>query len=199
GATNLIPGPNSTEMAMHIGHERAGWKGLVVAGSCFIIPAVIITAVFALLYQLYGHLPQVQPFMYGIKPAIIAVVAALMLRLGRKAIKGVTLAVIGVLAAVAVLIGWDDILVLFAWGILGMVIHLFSFSRNQLNVLSPLVLMQFSLPNINLSDMRLFWSFLKIGSVLYGSGYVLFAFLEAELVDKGLLSTAQLVDAIAVG
>lgn len=199
GATNLIPGPNSTEMAMHIGHERAGWKGLVVAGSCFIIPAVIITAVFALLYQLYGHLPQVQPFMYGIKPAIIAVVAALILRLGRKAIKGVTLVVIGVLAAVAVLIGWNEILVLFACGILGIVIHLFSFSRNQLNIFSPLVLMQVSVPNINLSDMRLFWIFLKIGSVLYGSGYVLFAFLDAELVDKGLLSTDQLVDAIAVG
>ncbi len=73
-ATNLIPGPNSTEMTMHIGHERAGWKGLVVAGGCFIIPAVIITAIFAWAYQQYGRLPQVQPFMYGIKPAIIAVV-----------------------------------------------------------------------------------------------------------------------------
>ena len=87
GATNLIPGPNSTEMTMHIGHERAGWKGLVVAGCCFIIPAVIITAVFAWLYQQYGQLPQAQPFIYGIKPVIIAVVVALMIDLGRKALK----------------------------------------------------------------------------------------------------------------
>lgn len=79
GATNLIPGPNSTEMTMHIGHERAGWKGLIVAGLCFIIPAVIITAAFAWAYQVYGQLPQVQPFIYGIKPAIIAVVVSLMI------------------------------------------------------------------------------------------------------------------------
>src|SRR5688500_16351263 len=87
GATNLIPGPNSTEMTMHIGHERAGWKGLVVSGCCFIFPAVIITAIFAWLYQQYGQLPQVQPFIYGIKPAIIAVVLSLMITLGRKALK----------------------------------------------------------------------------------------------------------------
>ena len=87
GATNLIPGPNSTEMTMHLGYERAGWKGLIIAGSCFIIPAVIITAFFAWLYQRYGQLPQVQPFIYGIKPAIIAVVVSLMISLGRKALR----------------------------------------------------------------------------------------------------------------
>src|SRR3989339_538058 len=76
GATNLIPGPNSTEMAIHIGHERAGWKGLIVAGLCFILPAVIITGIFAVLYKEYGQLPQAQPFIYGIKPAIIAIILA---------------------------------------------------------------------------------------------------------------------------
>ncbi len=94
GATNLIPGPNSTEMTMHIGHERAGWKGLIVAGCCFIIPAVVITGVLAWLYQQYGQLPQVQPFIYGIKPAIIAVVVSLMINLGRKARKSIELGVV---------------------------------------------------------------------------------------------------------
>lgn len=91
GATNLIPGPNSTEMAIHIGHERAGWKGLIVAGLCFILPAVIITGLFAVLYKHYGQLPQVQPFIYGIKPAIIAVVIAAVYPLARKSIKTVEL------------------------------------------------------------------------------------------------------------
>ena len=96
GATNLIPGPNSTEMTMHIGRERAGWKGLIVAGSCFILPAVIITALFAWGYQLYGQLPQIQPFIYGVKPAIIAVIVVTMVLLGRKALKSVQLGIIGV-------------------------------------------------------------------------------------------------------
>ncbi len=89
GATNLIPGPNSTELTMHIGHERSGWKGLLLAGACFILPAVIITGIFAWAYQLYGQLPQVQPFVYGIKAAIIVVVISLMIGLGRKALKNV--------------------------------------------------------------------------------------------------------------
>src|SRR5579859_1608205 len=87
GATNLIPGPNSTEMALHCGHERAGWKGLLAAGACFILPAVVITALLAWAYQQYGTLPQVAPFIYGIKPAIIGVVVSLMITLGRKALK----------------------------------------------------------------------------------------------------------------
>src|SRR6187551_1122010 len=89
GATNLIPGPNSTEMAMHCGHEKAGWKGLVTAGICFIVPAVIITAILAWAYQQYGALTEVAPFLYGIKPAIIAVIVALMISLGKKALKSV--------------------------------------------------------------------------------------------------------------
>lgn len=199
GATNLIPGPNSTEMTMHIGHERAGWKGLIVAGCCFIIPAVIITAFLAWLYQKYGQLPQVQPFIYGIKPAIIAVVVSLMIGLGRKALKSVELGVIGVLSAVAVLAGLNEIYVLFGAGCLGVSIHLIKVSNKNVNGFFPFVLLQISNPYINLSDFKLFWIFLKIGSILYGSGYVLFAFLDAELVSKGLLTKQQLADAIAVG
>ncbi len=89
GATNLIPGPNSTEMTMHCGHERAGWKGLIVAGTCFVFPAVVITMVFAWLYQQYGQLPKVEPFIYGIKPAVIAIIVGAVYRLGKKALKPV--------------------------------------------------------------------------------------------------------------
>lgn len=199
GATNLIPGPNSTEMTMHIGHERAGWKGLIVAGSCFIVPAVVITAIFAWAYQKYGQLPKVQPFIYGIKPAIIAVVVALMINLGKKALKSIELAVIGILAAAAVLVGFNEIFVLFGGGLIGIFIFLLKNSNKTTNGIFPFVLLQITNANINLSDIKLFLTFLKIGSILYGSGYVLFAFLDAELVSKGLLSKQQLIDAIAVG
>src|SRR5580658_6260610 len=97
GATNLIPGPNSTEMAIHIGHERGGWKGLLVAGCCFIVPAVLITGFIAWLYQRYGQLPQVRPFIYGIKPAIIAIILAAVFPLAKKSLKTVELGVIGAL------------------------------------------------------------------------------------------------------
>ncbi|RYZ60483.1 MAG: chromate efflux transporter [Chitinophagaceae bacterium] len=199
GATNLIPGPNSTELTMHIGQERAGWKGLVVAGASFILPAVIITAVFAYLYQQYGQLPQVQPFLYGIKPAIIAVVASLMVNLGKKAVKTIALGVIGAMAAVAVLAGMNEIYVLFAGGLLGILIYLVKNSRKTANGVFPFTLLQIADPTAHLPGFNLFFTFLKIGSILYGSGYVLFAFLDAELVSKGLLSKQQLVDAIAVG
>ena len=197
-ATNLIPGPNSTEMAMHIGRERGGWKGLIVAGCCFVIPAVIITAFFAWAYQLYGHLPQVQPFFYGIKPAIIAVVVSLMIDLGKKALKSVELGIIGLLASIAVLIGFNEIYVLFGSGLLGIIINLIK-THKTINGIFPFVLLQISNPSLTLSDNKLFWIFLKIGAILYGSGYVLFAFLDAELVSKGFLSKQQLIDAVAVG
>ena len=150
GATNLIPGPNSTEMTMHIGHERAGWKGLVVAGSCFIIPAVVITAFFAWLYQQYGQLPQVQPFIYGIKPAIIAVVVSLMINLGRKALKTAALALIGVLAAMAVLAGFNEIYVLFGGGLLGIIIYLLKNKSKTANGILPFVLLQAGSPAIGM-------------------------------------------------
>ena len=199
GATNLIPGPNSTEMAMHIGNERAGWRGLVIAGCCFIIPAVIITGVFAWAYRQYGQLPQVQPFIYGIKPAIIAVVVSLMISLGRKALKNVELGIIGLLAATAVLAGYNEIYILFGAGLLGILIYFIRSSSKAANGILPFVLLQVATTPVSISDSKLFWIFLKIGSILYGSGYVLFAFLDAELVGKGLLTKQQLIDAIAVG
>ncbi len=198
GATNLIPGPNSTELTMHIGHERAGWKGLLIAGCCFILPAVLITGLLAALYQQYGQLPEVQPFIYGIKPAIIAVILSLMISLGKKAIKTVEAGLIGVLAAIAVLAGFNEIYVLFTGGLAGMLLYLARQKNIAANSIFPFVLLQIS-GSLNPSDFRIFLTFLKIGAILYGSGYVLFAFLDAELVAKGLLSKQQLVDAIAIG
>ena len=123
GATNLIPGPNSTEMAIHIGHERGGWKGLLVAGSCFILPAVLITGVIAWLYQRYGQLPQVRPFIYGIKPAIIAIILAAVFPLARKALKTVELGVIGVLALGTSLAGLNEVVVMFGAGLVVLLLY----------------------------------------------------------------------------
>jgi chromate transporter len=198
GATNLIPGPNSTEMAMHCGHEKAGRKGLVVAGLCFMVPAIIITAVIAWAYQQYGQLPEVQPLLYGIKPAIIAVILSLMISLGRKALKSVELGIIGAMAAIAVLIGFNEIYVLFGAGLISVLLYLARKNRAIPGIV-PVTLLQITTLAADISNWKLFLIFLKVGAILYGSGYVLFGFLDAELVTTGLLSRSQLTDAIAVG
>ncbi|HWB27302.1 MAG TPA: chromate efflux transporter [Chitinophagaceae bacterium] len=199
GATNLIPGPNSTEMALHCGHERAGWKGLLVAGACFILPAVFITAAFAWAYNRYGALPQLQPFMYGIKPAIIGIIVSLMITLGKKSVKTVELGVIGVAVAVLALAGISEIYLLFGAGLLGIIIYLFKTKKHSAYALLPLAFVPQLPATITYQGWKVFWIFLKIGSILYGSGYVLFAFLNDALVKKGMLSKQVLVDAIAVG
>ena len=198
GATNLIPGPNSTEMTMHCGKERAGWKGLFVAGLCFILPAVIITAIFAWAYQKYGKLPEVAPFIYGIKPAIIAVVVSLMISLGRKALKSVELGILGAIAATLAFMGYSEIIILFGIGFTGVITHKFKNPGHNFFTLAPLLL---HVPILSTKGLqwKIFWIFLKIGAILYGSGYVLFAFLYDELVERGLLTKQQLIDAIAVG
>lgn len=199
GVTNLIPGPNSTEMAIHIGRERGGWKGLMIAGLCFILPAVIITGVFAWLYKQYGQLPEVQPFVYGIKPAIIAVILAAVYPLAKRSLKSVGLAFIGIAVLTLSLLGFNEIYLMFGAGFIALALA--SIKRKKtINGFFPVVLLQISKTLfLSVSNLNLFWIFLKIGAILYGSGYVLFAFLDAELVAKGLLSRQQLADAIAVG
>src|ERR1700761_252454 len=123
GATNMIPGPNSTEMAIHIGHERGGWRGLLVAGCCFILPAVLITGMIAWLYKAYGQLPQVRPFIYGIKPAIIAIILAAVFPLAKKALKSIELWVIGALALGASLAGVNEIVVMFGAGLIVLLLY----------------------------------------------------------------------------
>ena len=197
GATNLIPGPNSTEMALHCGQERGGWRGLLIAGACFILPAVFLTGLLAWAYKSYGMLPQVAPFIYGIKPAIIGIVLAMMIRLGRKALKTIELGIIGLACIVLALFQINDIYILFGAGLLGVLIHLAKQRSQTLPVLLPLFLLAET--KISSPNWRIFWIFLKIGSILYGSGYVLFGFLNSELVQTGMLSKHVLVDAIAAG
>jgi chromate transporter len=201
GATNLIPGPNSTEMAIHIGREKAGWKGLITAGVCFILPAVFITGIFAWLYKKYGALPEIQPFVYGIKPAIIAVILSAIFPLAEKSFKSIGLIILGLLVLTGSLLGYNEIFLLFGAGILYVLITFLRPGRSgDLKNLIPIIYLQGSeynlIPSLNF---KLFLIFLKVGSILYGSGYVLFAFLDAELVARGMMNRQQLIDAIAVG
>ena len=201
GATNLIPGPNSTEMTMHIGHEKGGWKGLVVAGLCFILPAVFITGIFAWLYKEYGQLPAVQPFIYGIKPAIIAIILGAIFPLAKKSLKSTELIIIGILVLMGSLFRINEIYLMFGAGFFALFLaYIRSNRQNSLPSFLPLTLLQVTNTTIlSATNANLFWIFLKIGAILYGSGYVLFAFLDTELVSIGLLTRQQLIDAIAVG
>ena len=201
GATNLIPGPNSTEMTMYIGHEKGGWKGLVVAGLCFILPAVFITGIFAYLYKQYGQLPQVQPFVYGIKPAIIAIILGAIFPLAKKSLKSTELLLLGILVLVCSLLGINEIYLMFGAGFFALFLaYIRNKEQSSLNSFLPLTLLQITNTTLlSATNAKIFWIFLKIGAILYGSGYVLFAFLDTELVATGLLTRQQLIDAIAVG
>jgi chromate transporter len=197
GATNLIPGPSSTEMAIHIGHRRAGFAGLLVAGTCFIVPAVVIVWLLAASYVRYGRLPAVEGLLTCVKPVVIAVVVQALWALGRTALRTGTLLGVGVAAAGSLLLGVHELAVLFGAGALVVVLRLGRPSTVPLLVPLPLIAaaggVPFGLP-------ALFLTFLKIGSVLFGSGYVLLAFLRADLVERlGWMSEAQLLDAVAVG
>ncbi|MCC1484361.1 chromate efflux transporter [Winogradskyella immobilis] len=201
GTTNLIPGPNSTEMTMHCGYERAGKVGLFVAGIAFIFPATIITAILAYLYVKYGQLPEVEPFIYGIKPAVLAIIAAAIFKLGKKAIKSTELAILGVLVLAASLLGVNEVIALLSAGVLGMA---YFYIKNKTTTTIKSITPLFFLFGINatitkVSTLKLFLIFLKVGAILYGSGYVLFAYLDAELVTRGLLTRTELIDAIAIG
>jgi len=201
GATNLIPGPNSTEMAIHIGKKRAGWPGLMIAGLCFIIPAVMITYIFAWMYKLYGHLPEMQPYIYGIKPAIIAIILSAVFPLAKRSLKSISLVIIGLLVLIASLSGIYEIYLMFGAGFYAVIFSDFvsgTTDRFHTKIVLPILQIPGSLM-MTISNMKLFWTFIKIGSILYGSGYVLFAFLDTELVSTGLLSRQTLIDAIAVG
>lgn len=207
GASNLVPGPSSTEMAIHIGHQRAGWRGLVVTGVCFILPAMLIVMACAWAYVTFGSLPQVQSVLYGVKPVIIAVVLQALWGLGRTAIKNGFLLAVGLLATAAVIAGGNVLAILLAAGVATVIEawinerHLFS---NLLAVPAPggsLVAATAALAAaVPISLSALFLVFLKFGFVIFGSGYVLLAFLQADLVDRlHWLTQAQLLDAVAVG
>jgi len=210
GATNLIPGPNSTELAIHIGHRRAGWPGLVIAGSCFILPAAIMVGAIAWAYVQYGSLPQASALLYGVKPVIIAIIAQALWRLGHTALKTIWLAIVGVIGVVLTLFGVNELAVLFAAGAVvslsrwlaslkGKHRTLFSFAPAPMTLLTQAAgAAATSATSFGLLPLFLF--FLKVGSVLFGSGYVLLAFLRADLVERWhWMTDGQLLDAIAVG
>ena len=206
GATNLIPGPNSTEMTMHVGFSRAGWPGLFVAGWCFILPAAAMTLGLAWLYVQSAEVPDAAPFLAAIPAAVLAVIAGALWRLGKKAITSWPLIVIAVAVSAALLFGAREIPALFIGGGVGglaLAIARGGWTSNKLPShaavpLLTLVTQGATAAAPSLGILGLF--FLKVGAVLYGSGYVLVAYLEADVVDRfGWLTHAQLLDAIAIG
>lgn len=203
GATNLIPGPNSTEMAIHIGYVRAGWAGLLLGGACFILPAMLIVMALAWVYTRFGATPQAGWLLYGVKPVIIAIVAQALWGLGRKAVRGPLTATVGLAVLALYFLGVDEIALLVAGGLAVMLAANF---RRLIRVdaaalLAPLAGLGLpALASAPFSLPVLFLTFLKIGSVLYGSGYVLLAFVRADFVERlGWLTDRQLIDAIAIG
>ncbi len=207
GATQLIPGPNSTELAIHIGYRRGGWPGLLIAGTCFIFPAACLTAAIAWGYVRFGRLPQMAAVLYGVKPVIIAVVAQALWRLGKSALKSRSLVALAVAATALSLAGLNELLILFGAGAASMAMR----GGRGRESGTPFCAAPFAaaiagapaagaIAPAAIGLWPLFLFFLKVGSVLFGSGYVLFAFLRADLVERWhWLTEDQLLDAIAVG
>jgi chromate transporter len=199
GATNLIPGPNSTELAIHIGRVRAGWLGLLVAGVCFIVPATLIVLALAIVYKRYGSTPAGESLLYGITPVVIAIVAQALWVLLGTAIKGPLTTVVGVGALILYLfLHVPEIPLLFGSAFLVFLVENVRRRWGGVASITPLGLLAQQLPAVG-GSVSIFLSFLKIGSVLFGSGYVLLAFLRSEFVGPGMLTEHQLVDAVAVG
>jgi len=206
GAANLIPGPTSTEMAIFLGYTRAGWIALILPGTLFILPSMLLVMGFAWAYQNYGTTPQAIWLLYGVKPVIIAVVVQALWGLGRTAVKGAFLGLVGIAGAGLYLAGVSPLAVLFGGGLLVLAVRNVTRLRSAAAAIvvpgqataSLLVVIAGSAVPFSLTT--LFLTFLKIGAVLYGSGYVLLAFLRADLVTNlGWLTDRQLIDAIAVG
>lgn len=218
GAANLIPGPTSTEMAITTGFVRAGWPGLCVAGACFVLPAALVTGAFAWAYVRFGSQPQAMSVLAGIKPAVVAIIAIAIWRLGKTAMKDVGLAGLGVLSLTAFLFGVNPVIILFGGGMLGMQLRPAFLSGCASSFFLPFLRLR-SLPSslrwialatlasvsagtaaIRPSIAQIGLFFLKVGAVLYGGGYVLLAFLEQGLVQQhAWLTEQQLLDAVAIG
>jgi len=204
GITNLIPGPNSTELAIHIGHDRGGWRGLMIAGSCFILPAMLIVWGLAALYVHYQTVPQLQWLLYGIKPVIIAIVLQALWNLGKKAAKDLPTGLAGISAVVAYFAGFNEIALLVFLGLAVMLVKHWQHRSPTMGALllpfSGTLAQSGGTATATASWLKVFLFFLKIGFVLYGSGYVLLAFLQRDLVDRNQwLTSQQLLDAVAIG
>jgi chromate transporter len=203
-AVNFIPGPNSTEMAIHIGHRRGGWPGLIVAGICFIVPAALLVGILAWAYVRWGALPQAAGLLYGVKPVVIAVVLQALWMLGRSAVKTKWLAMVALLAIVLAAAGVNELLVLVIGGALGLAVRLSDLRQRRALLgapgLKPAISAAVIATAASVGLWPIFLIFAKIGSVLFGSGYVLLAFLRADLVERyHWLTQQQLLDAVAIG
>ncbi|MCI0426252.1 MAG: chromate efflux transporter, partial [Actinobacteria bacterium] len=195
GVTNLIPGPNSTEMAMHVGNERAGARGLITAGVSFIVPAALIVAVLAWAYVEYGDTPGGEALLLGVKPVVVVIVVQALLKLGRTAVKGWATGLAAVGAVVAYLAGVNELTILAVGGLL-----LLGVRTVTPAALFMMPLLSTGVMGAEPSLLRLFGVFLKAGAFLYGSGYVLLAFLHNDLVGGlAVLTDRQLLDAVAIG
>jgi len=199
GLCNLLPGPNSTELAIFIGRTLAGWRGLVLAGLCFIVPAALLTLGFAALYVHFGRLPAAQGFLLGIKPVVLAIVAQAVWNLGRSALRTRRNVLLGLGVLAASFLGIQEALLILGAGLLSL---LLAQPRPEASALGLALLPLPGLPVLAapFSLGGLFWVFLKVGATLFGSGYVLVAFLRTDLVHRlGWLTETQLLDAVAVG
>jgi len=215
GAANLIPGPNSTELAIHIGYGRGGWPGLVVAGLSFIVPAMIIVMAIAWGYTRYGALPKIACVLYGMTPVVIAIVAQALWNLGRSAVKTRGLLALAMAAVAASAAGANELLVLAGAAAACVSVRVVYDSRRRATkvatvagactvtgsaALSATTVSAAAVAGSPFSFATLFFTFAKIGSILFGSGYVLLAFLRTDFVEHlGWLSERQLLDAVAVG
>ncbi len=205
GVTNLLPGPNSTELAIHIGYERAGWRGLFVAGSSFILPAMVLVWILAAFYARYQTVPQVEWLLYGIKPVIIAVVLQALWKLAKKAAKNGPTVVAGIVAVGLYFSGLNEILLLLLSGLAVMLVENWRSRGTRTGALllpfsGMLAQVGTTTAAVSVGWAGVFLFFLKIGCVLYGSGYVLLAFLQRDLVEQNQwLTSQQLLDAIAIG
>ncbi|MEU8004168.1 chromate efflux transporter [Catellatospora sp. NPDC049111] len=204
GATNLIPGPNSTELAIHLGYDRARWRGLLAAGICFILPAALIVTGLAWAYVTYGDTPAVEGLLYGIVPAVIAIIAHALFALLRTVIKTVWLGLLAAAGLAAYLLGVNELIILAAGAVIAAGANMVRRPpRLRLHgwMGVPLLGGQPLFPDPTSGQLwTLFWTMLKIGSVLYGSGYVLLAFLQGDFVDRlHWITQQQLIDAVSIG
>ena len=203
GATNLIPGPNSTELAIHIGFVRAGWPGFFLAGLCFIAPAMLIILGFSWFYVRYGEIPEIEAILYGIKPVMIAIILQAFLSLGKVALKSWLHVAFGFAALVVYFLGMHPLTILVIFGALFFTIYVLKERFGQVHgifCLSASIVPGILINSVPFSYTTLFFTFLKIGAVLYGSGYVLLAYLQADFVEQlGWVTEQQLLDAISIG
>ncbi|HET8784055.1 MAG TPA: chromate efflux transporter [Candidatus Limnocylindrales bacterium] len=201
GAANLIPGPTSTELAMHIGHRRAGYRGLVVAGIAFILPAVLIVAAIAAIYVAVGVRPEIEAILVGVEPVVVAIIAFAGSSIARAAVRTRWHALLAVAALAAVVAGVPEIWVLLGAGLVALAALVASAGGRQQAGVAAIPFLAIPAAAVSaVSIPALFVTFLKVGAVVFGSGYVLVALLRSELVEGlGWLTEAQLLDAVAVG